>query len=135
MKTGSITCLALVGMVLTSCNHPSGPQVTEVKRPTGKLVLVPAAQFNSSAAMACSDFRKIMNEVSKGLLPNSELQQRIGSVYDHARLATLDSVSPKPPDDFGPSAEEMLRSVIEDNHKSFVSAVDRFSKACKSQTF
>ena len=135
MKTGSITCLALMGMVLTSCNHSTGPQVTEVKRPTKQLVVVPAAQFNGSAAMACGDFRKTMTEVTKGLVTDGELERRIGSVYDHARLATLDSVAPKPPDDFGPSAEEMLRSVIEGNHKSFVSAVDRFSKACKSQSF
>ena len=130
MRTGRIKYLALMGVVLSSCNHPSGTPVTEAR-----LRLVPAAQFNGSAAIACSDFRKIMNEVSKGLLPNSELQQRIGSVYDHARLATLNSGSPKPPDDFGPSAEEMLRSIIENNHKSFVSAADRFSKACKSQSF
>ena len=76
-----------------------------------------------------------MTEVSEALVTDRELQQRIGSVYERARLATLDSVAPKPPDDFGPSAEEMLRSVIEGNHKSFVSAVDRFSKACKSQSF
>ena len=135
MKTGRITCLALMGIVLTSCNHPSGPQVTEVKRPTKQAVLVPAAQFNSSAAIACSDFRKTMTEVSEALVTDRELQQRIGSVYERARLATLDSVAPKPPDDFDPSTEEMLRSIIEGNHKSFVSAVDRFSKACKSQSF
>jgi len=76
-----------------------------------------------------------MSEVSKGLVTEHELQRRIGSVYDHARLATLDSVSPKPPDDFGPSAEEMLRSTIEGNQQSFVSAADRFSKACTSQSF
>jgi len=76
-----------------------------------------------------------MTEVSEALVTDRELQQRIGSVYERARLATLDSVAPKPPDDFGPSAEEMLRSVIEGNHKSFVLAVDRFSKACKSQSF
>jgi len=76
-----------------------------------------------------------MTEVSEALVTDRELQQRIGSVYERARLATLDSVAPKPPDDFGPSAEEMLRSVIEGNHKSIVSAVDRFSKACKSQSF
>src|SRR5262249_10084532 len=87
MGTGSIKNLALMRVVLSSCNHPSGTQVTEAR-------LVPAAQFNGSAAIACSDFRKIVNEVSKGLLTNSELQQRIGSVYDHARLATLNSGSP-----------------------------------------
>jgi len=76
-----------------------------------------------------------MNEVSKGLLTNRELEQRIGSVYDNARLATLDSVAPKPPDDFGPSAEEMLRSIIEGNHQAYVSAADRFSNACKAQSF
>ena len=135
MKTGTIRYLALVGMMLTSCNHPSGSQVTEVKRPTQVLKIVPASQFNGSAAIACSDFRKAMTEVSKGLVTDSELRQRIGSVYDKARLATLDSGSPKPPDDFGPSAEEMLRAIIEGDHKSFVSAVNRFSKACKSQSF
>ena len=135
MKTGTIRYLALVGMMLTSCNHPSGSQVTEVKRPTQVLKIVPASQFNGSAAIACSDFRKAMTEVSKGSVTDSELRQRIGSVYDKARLATLDSGSPKPSDDFGPSAEEMLRAIIEGNHKSFVSAVDRFSKACKSQSF
>ena len=135
MKRGSTTCLALMGMVLTSCNHPSGQQVTEVKRPLQQLKLVPRAQSNGSAAIACGYFQKAMTEVSKGLVTDGELRQRIGSVYDQARLATLDSVSPKPPDDFGPSAEEMLRSVIEGNHKSFVSAADRFSRACKSQTF
>jgi len=135
MKTGTFKYLALMGVVLSSCNYPSGTQVTEVKRPTQVAKLVPAAQFNGSAAIACSDFRKTINEVSKGLLTNSELQQRFGSVYDHARLATLNSVSPKPPDDFGPSAEEMLRSTIENDHKSFVSAADRFSSACKSQSF
>jgi len=122
-------------MMLTSCNHPSGSQVTEVKRPTQVLKIVPASQFNGSAAIACSDFRKAMTEVSKGLVTDSELRQRIGSVYDKARLATLDSGSPKPPDDFGPSAEEMLRAIIEGDHKSFVSAVNRFSKACKWQSF
>jgi len=126
MRTANIKCLAIMGVVLSSCNYPSGPQVTEVKRPTQVAKLVPATQFNGSAAIACSDFRRTLNEVSKGLLTNSELQQRFGSVYDHARLATLNSVSPKPPDDFGPSAEEMLRSIIENNHKSFVSAVDVF---------
>jgi len=135
MKTGSIKCLALMGMVLTSCNYPSGAQVPEVKRPTKQLKLVPASQTNGSAAFACGDFRKTMSEVSKGLVTDGEFQNRIASVYDHARLATLDSVSPKPPDDFGPSAEEMLRSIIEGNHQSFVSAADRFSKACKSQSF
>ena len=135
MRTAHIKCLALMGVVLSSCNYPSGTQVTEVKRPTQVAKLVPAAQFNGSAAIACSDFRKTINEVSKGLLTNSELQHRIGSVYDNARLATLNSVSPKPPDDFGPSAEEMLRSTIENDHKSFVSAADRFSSACKSQSF
>jgi len=99
------------------------------------LKIVPAEQFNSSAAMACSDFHKTMTEVSKGLVTDGELRQRIGSVYDKARLATLDSGSPKPPDDFGPSAEETLRAIIEGDHKSFVSAVNRFSKACKSQSF
>jgi len=106
-----------------------------VKRPTQVLKIVPASQFNGSAAIACSDFRKAMTEVSKGLVTDGELRQRIGSVYDKARLATLDSGSPKPPDDFGPSAEEMLRAIIEGHHKSFVSAVNRFSKACKSQSF
>src|SRR5215475_10713151 len=128
MRTGSIKCLALMGVVLSSCNHPSGTQVTEAR-------LVPAAQANMPAAIACVDFQKTMKEVSKGLLTNRELEQRIGSFYDHVRLATFDSVAPKPPDDFGPSAEEMLRSIIEGNHQSFVSAVDRFSKACKSQSF
>ena len=92
-------------------------------------------QVNGSAETACSDFCKTMSEVSKGLVTDGELQKRIASVYDQARLATLDSVSPKPPEDFGPSAEEMLRSIIEGNHQSFVSAADRFSKACKSQSF
>ena len=128
MKTGSITCLALMGMVLTSCNHPSGTQVTEAR-------FVPAAQANMPAAIACVDFQKTMKEVSKGLLTNRELEQRIGSVYEHARLATLNSGAAKPPDDFEPSAEEMLRSIIENNHKSFLSAADRFSKACKSLSF
>src|SRR5215510_7601552 len=99
MRTGTIKYLVLLGMVLSSCNHPSGTQVSE------------------------------------GLLTNSELEQRIGSVYENARLATLIPRSAKPPDDFEPSAEEMLRSIIEKNHKSFVSAADRFSKACKSQSF
>src|SRR5262249_10308206 len=54
IKTGRITCLALISIVLTSCNHPSGPQVTEVKRPTKQAVLVPPAQFNSSAAILCT---------------------------------------------------------------------------------
>jgi len=80
-------------------------------------------------------FPKDHEEVSKGLLTNRELEQRIGSVYEHARLATLNSGAAKPPDDFGPSAEEMLRSIIENNHKSLLSAADRFSKACKSQSF
>jgi len=128
MKTGSIKFLALMGMVLTSCNHPSGPQVPEVNRPTKQLELVPRSQTNGSAAFACGVFRKTMSEVSKGLVTDGEFQKRIASVYDHARLATLDSVSPKPPDDFGPSAEEMLRSTIAGNHQSFVSAADRFSK-------
>ena len=135
MKTGSIKCVALMGMVLTSCNYPSGAQVPEVKRPTKQLKLVPASQTNGSAAFACGDFRKTMSEVSKGLLTNRELEQRIGSVYEHARLATLNSGAAKPPDDLGPSAEEMLRSIIEGNHQSFVAAADRFSKACKSQSF
>ena len=134
MKTGTIKYLALVGMMLTSCNHPSNPQA-EVKRPTQQLKLVPAEQSNFPASKACADFQKTMNEVSKGLLTNTQLEQRIGSVYENARLATLNSGSPKPPDDFGPSAEEMLRSVIEGDHQSFVSATDRFSKACKSQSF
>jgi hypothetical protein len=127
MTAGSIKYLALIGVVLSSCNHPSGTQVTEAR-------LVPAAQANIPVTIACVDFQKTMNEVSKGSLTNSELQQRIGSVYDHARLATLNSGSAKPPDDFGSSAEEMLRS-IENDHKSFVSAADRFSTACKSQSF
>jgi hypothetical protein len=135
MKTGSIKCLALMGMVLTLCNYPSGAQVPEVKRPTKQLKLVPASQTNGSAAFACGDFRKTMSEVSKGLVTDGEFQKRIASVYYHARLATLDSVSPKPPENFGPSAEEMLRSIIEGNHQSFVSAADRFSKACKSLSF
>jgi len=117
-----------MGVVLSSCNHPSGTQVTEAR-------LVPAAQANMPAAIACVDFQKTMKEVSKGLLTNRELEQRIGSVYEHARLATLNSGAAKPLDDFGPSAEEMLRSIIENNHKSFLSAADRFSKACKSQSF
>src|SRR5262249_42517664 len=102
MKTGSITCLALMGVVLSSCNHPSGTQVTWARLP-------PAARENMPAAIACVDFQKTMKEVSKGLLTNRELEQRIRSVYEHARLATLNSGGAKPPDDFGPSAEEMLR--------------------------
>jgi hypothetical protein len=123
-----------MGVVLSSCDHPSGTQVTEAR-----IALVTearsAAQVNVRATIACVYFQKTMNEVSKGLLANSELEQRIGSVYENARLATLNSGAAKPPDDFGPSAEEMLRSIIENNHKSFVSAADRFSKACKSQSF
>src|SRR5262245_33419535 len=134
MRTGSIKYLALMGVVLSSCNHPSGTQVTEAR-----IALVTearsAAQVNVRATIACVYFQKTMNEVSKGLLTNSELEQRIGSVYENARLATLNSGAAKPPDDFEPSAEEMLRSIIEKNHKSFVSAADRFSKACKSQSF
>src|SRR5262252_4144608 len=98
-------------MMLTSCNHASDPQVTDVKSPT-QLKLVTASQFNRSAAIACGEFRKAMTEVSKGLVTAGELRQRIASVYDKARLATLDSGSAKPPDDFGPSAEEMLRAII-----------------------
>src|SRR5215468_6641121 len=128
MRTRSIKCLALMGMVLSSCNHPSGTQVTEAR-------IVPAAQANTPASIACADFQKTMKEVSKESLTNKELEQRIGSVYEHARLATLNSGAAKPPDDFGPSAEEMLRSIIENNHKSFLSAADRFSKACKSLSF
>src|SRR5215813_10764120 len=135
MKTGAFKYLALMGVVLTSCNHPSGQQVTEVKPPPQQLKVVPRSQVNGSAAFACSDFRKTMSEVSNGLVTDGEFQKRIASVYDQARLATLDSVSPKPPEDFGPSAKEMLRSIIEGNHQSFVSAADRFSKACKSQSF
>jgi hypothetical protein len=136
MRTGRIkyVYLALMGVVLSSCDHPSGTQVTEAR-----IALVTearsAAQVNVRATIACVYFQKTMNEVSKGLLANSELEQRIGSVYENARLATLNSGAAKPPDDFGPSAEEMLRSIIENNHKSFVSAADRFSKACKSQSF
>src|SRR4030095_11264986 len=111
---GTIKYLALMGLVLTSCNHhPSGPQITELKRPTQQLKLVPAAQANGSAAIACGDFRKTMNEVSKRLITDGELRQRIGSVYDKTRLGTLDSGSAKPPDDFGPSATEMLRAIIQ----------------------
>ena len=128
MRTGSIKCLALMGVVLSSCNHPSGTQVTEMR-------IVPAAEANMPASIACADFQKTMKEVSKESLTNRELEQRIGSVYEHARLATLNSGAAKPPDDFGPSAEEMLRSIIENNHKSFLSAADRFSKACKSLSF
>src|SRR5262245_10600357 len=135
MRTANIKCLALMGVVLSSCNYPSGTQVTEVKRPTQVAKLVPRSQVNGSAETARSDFRKTMSEVSKGLVTDGELQKRIASVYDHARLATFDSVAPKPPDDFGPSAEEMLRSIIENDRKSFVSAADRFSSACKSQSF
>ena len=128
MRTGSIKFLALMGVVLSSCNHPSGTQVTEMR-------VVPAAEANMPAAIACADFQKTMKEVSKGSLTDRELEQRIGSVYEHARLATLNSGAAKPPDDFGPSAEEMLRSIIENDHKSFLSAADRFSKACKSLSF
>ena len=128
MRTGSIKCLALMAVVLSSCNHPSGTEVTEAR-------LVPAAEANMPATIACADFQKTMKEVSKESLTNRELEQRIGSVYEHARLATLNSGAAKPPDDFGPSAEEMLRSIIENNHKSFLSAADRFSKACKSLSF
>jgi hypothetical protein len=128
MRTRSIKCLALIGVVLSSCNHPSGTQITTMR-------IVPAAQANGRADMACAYFQKTMNEISKGLLTNSELEQRIGSVYENARLATLNSGAAKPPDDFGPSAEEMLRSIIENNHKSFELAADRFSKACKSLSF
>jgi len=135
MKTGTIKYLALMGMALASCNYPSGRQITEVKPPPQQLKVLPRSQVNSSAAFACGDFRKTMSEVSKGLVTDGEFQKRIASVYDHSRLATLDSVSPKPPEDFGPSAEEMLRSIIEGNHQSFLSAADRFSKACKSQSF
>ena len=128
MRTGIIKSLALMGVMLSSCNHPSGTQVTEAR-------IVPAAEANTPATIACVDFQKTMKEVSKGLLTNRELEQRIGSVYEHARLATLNSGAAKPPDDFGLSAEEMLRSIIENNHKSFLSAADRFSKACKSLSF
>ena len=134
MRTGSIKYLALMGVVLSSCNHPSVQPVTEVK-PTAQISVLPASQTNASAGIACSVFRKTMNEVSKGLIAGGELEQRIGSVYERARLATLNSGSAKPPDDFESSAEEMLRSIIENNHKSFVSAADRFSKACKSLSF
>jgi len=130
MRTGTIKYLVLLGMVLSSCNHPSGTQVTEAR-----IRIVPAEQANFPASKACAYFQKTMNEVSKGLLTNSELEQRIGSVYENARLATLIPRSAKPPDDLEPSAEEMLRSIIEKNHKSFVSAADRFSKACKSLSF
>jgi hypothetical protein len=118
-----------MGVVLSSCNHPSGTQVTEFVR------IVPAAEANMPATIACTDFQKTMKEASKGSLPDRELERRIGSVYEHARLATLNSGAAKPPDDFGPSAEEMLRSIIEKNHESFLSAADRFSKACKSLSF
>jgi len=128
MRTGIIKYLALIGVMLSSCSHPSGTQVTEAR-------LVPAAQANMPAAIACVDFQKTMKEVSKGLLTNRELEPRIGSVYERARLVTLNSGAAKPPDDLGPSAEEMLRSIIEGNHQSFVAAADRFSKACKSQSF
>src|SRR5512138_1125815 len=104
MRTRSIKYFALMGVVLSSCNHPSDTQVTEAR-------LVPAAQANAPATIACVYFQKTMNEVSKGLLTNSELEQRIGSVYENARLATLSSGSAKPPDDFGSSSEEMLRSI------------------------
>ena len=130
MRTGSIKCLALMGVVLSSCNHASGTQVTEAR-----IVVVPAAQANTPATIACADFQKTMKEVSKESLTNRELEQRIGSVYEHARLATLNSGAAKPPDDFEFSAEEMLRSIIENNHKSFLSAADRFSKACISLSF
>jgi len=135
MGTGTIKYLVLMGMVLTSCNHAPGSEVTDVNRPTQVAKLVLAEQSNFPASKACADFQKTMNEVSKGLLTNTQLEQRIGSVYENARLATLNSGSPKPPDDFGPSAEEMLRSAIEGDYQSFVSATDRFSKACKSQSF
>ncbi len=134
MRTGSIKYLALMGVVLSSCNHPSVQPVTEVK-PPAQISVLPASQTNASAGIACSVFRKTMNEVSKGSIAGGELEQRIGSVYERARLATLNSGSAKPPDDFESSAEEMLRSIIENNHKSFVSAADRFSKACKSLSF
>ena len=135
MRTANIKYLALMGVVLSSCNHPSVQPVTEAKPTAQVLELAPASQTNASAAIACSVFRKTMKEVSKGSIAGGELEQRIGSVYERARLATLNSGSAKPPDDFEPSAEEMLRSIIENSHKSFVSAADRFSKACKSLSF
>ena len=110
-----------MGVMLSSCNHPSGTQVTEAR-----IVVVPAAQANTPATIACVDFQKTMKEVSKGLQTDRQLEQRIGSVYEHARLATVNSGEAKPPDDFGPSAEEMLRSIIENNHKSFVSPLTVF---------
>src|SRR5262245_20259753 len=135
MRTGSIKYLALMGVVLSSCNQPSVQPATEAQPTAQGLDLVADSQTNPSAGIACSVFRKTMNEVSKGLIAGGQLEQRIGSVYERARLGTLNSGSAKPPDDFESSAEEMLRSIIENNHKSFVSAADRFSKACKSRSF
>src|SRR5262245_37383609 len=119
--------LVLLGLLLTSCNRPSSQLETEATAPQMQLKVVPAGQTNAPAGTACIDFSKIMNDVSKGLVTERELQQRIGSVYENARLATVVSGSPKPPDDFGPSAEEMLRSLIEGDKKLFAAAVDRFS--------
>jgi len=133
MKRG-IQFLALIALLPSSCNRPPTQQ-TEVNAPPMQVKVAPATQFNGSAAMACSDFRITLSEVSQGSVKNTELQRRVASVYERARLASLDSVSPKPPDDFEPSAEEMLRATIEGNTKSFGSAVERFSNACKAQSF
>ena len=50
MRTGSIKYLALMGVVLSSCNHPSVQPVTEVK-PTAQISVLPASQTNASAGI------------------------------------------------------------------------------------
>jgi len=106
--------IALLSLVLAGCS--STP---------------PEQRQNASAVIACRDFATTISDVSKGLLTELELRQRVQAIYENARLASVDSYSKKPPFGFHQSAETMLRSVTNTpDPEAFGAAAKQFTEAC-----
>lgn len=77
---------------------------------------------DDAANLACTHFRNIMSDISKGLLTDAEIRTKIQQVYDTAQVSTKPGIAP--------DAQAMLAAATANDGTAFTNAAAAFSDAC-----
>jgi len=77
---------------------------------------------DDGASLACSHFRNVMGDASKGLLTDAELRTKIQEVYDSAHVSANPGIAS--------DAQAMLAAATANDGTAFTNAIAAFSDAC-----
>ena len=77
---------------------------------------------DDGANLACSHFRNVMGDVSKGILTDTQLRAKIQQVYDNAQVSTKPGIAT--------GAQAMLAAATANDGTAFTNAAAGFSDAC-----